>query len=202
MENGAVEAGACAGHHERGYEWWWRVYISGSGSGLHPRPVSWPGPAWDHRPVGCCARPRPPPLPTTTATCPTVGPELPNSNINQLTHQHCNHSKYLGGLKIFETNSLRKSTKLNSSKSEHFCENFHYRVILTEPEFKQDTLFKLTAREQKSVLEIEDESKYWGNTNNPNQLFVQINYPWFPFSIKIYYHKIRIMVVRNEVGAF
>ena len=102
----------------------------------------------------------PPPLPTTTATCPTVGPELPNSNINQLTHQHCNHSKYFLGLKIFETNSLRKSTKLNSSKSEHFCENFHYRVILTEPEFKQDTLFKLTAPEQKSVLEIEDESKY------------------------------------------
>ena len=129
----------------------------------------------------------------------------PSCPIATSTSSHTNTAitaNIFWGLKIFETNSLRKSTKLNSSKSEHFCENFHYRVILTEPEFKQDTLFKLTAPEQKSVLEIEDESKYWGNTNNPNQLFVQINYPWFPFSIKIYYHKIRIMVVRNEVGAF
>ena len=127
-----------------------------------PCPGQWcPGPAWDHRPVGCCcARPRPPhhqppPAQQSDQSCPIATSTSSHTNLTLHTHQ------IFLGLKIFKNKFSTKEHKIKFiKKSEHFGENFHYRVILTEPEFKQDTLFKLTAREQKSVLEIEDESKY------------------------------------------
>ena len=64
------------------------VCISGSGSGLHPARVLVCGgrPSLGPPASGLLLRPAPATAPPH-ATCPTVGPELPNSNINQQPHQ-------------------------------------------------------------------------------------------------------------------